>query len=565
MLMATLDVHIETPAYRTSFDRRKDDARFVFNNTIAGHYRDGRTGYNRVGTLLITWEQDDMHLREYEASNVDRLESIFRDRFRFEIQKFRIPSSKSDTALLNTVSRFAQFTSGHSQSFDCSRAEAFLGDGTKLPVNVATGKVAPQSPISDGTLAPSQSPSLKLHNFLNLFSVAWALDLSQNSETTKKNAFEGESQHPRNETNEVSGPDYRSHVIRKENPIPQMTLYNKNDQMYLKMARNLQGPFTIARVNPDGTYQLETESGKIFRDGARERDLQPFSFPNHQTEHYRLPSQGLSPERFPEPFGRRTEPLYDEEQRSIKRIDSHPKGYPQLAVFINSDENFSMRRRFGFLPQRVLLYGLDDEDQEDMSKALQSRKLDDVREGSCRRGLIQAIDDKLKDYANTVQHIKLMSSCKDASTRNHNSVSNWLHNNAPLSAEETEFIHHKADLIALGDREENGWFDGFIEDTLSKIPSRFTRLLFTSQEQLGTTDDGYVRLYSKARINILVRLVIFILAVVQLMVPVALLLFVSALGSVKIIVIVLFALFFSVILSICTRAKRHEVLGATAA
>ena len=69
MLMATLDVHIETPAYRTSFDRRKDNARFVFNNTIAGHYRDGRTGYNRVGTLLITWEHDDMHLRESEASN----------------------------------------------------------------------------------------------------------------------------------------------------------------------------------------------------------------------------------------------------------------------------------------------------------------------------------------------------------------------------------------------------------------------------------------------------------------------------------------------------------------
>ena len=54
-----------------------------------------------------------------------------------------------------------------------------------------------------------------------------------------------------------------------------MTLYDKNDQVYLKMARNLQGPFTITRVNPDGTYQLETESGKIFRDGARERDLQP--------------------------------------------------------------------------------------------------------------------------------------------------------------------------------------------------------------------------------------------------------------------------------------------------
>ena len=118
------------------------------------------------------------------------------------------------------------------------------------------------------------------------------------------------------------------------------------------------------------------------------------------------------PERFPEPFRRRTEPLYDEEQR-IKRIESHPKGYPQLAAFINSDENFSMCRRFGFLHQRVLLYRqdelrdledqlirLDDEDQEEMPKALKSRKLDDVREGSYRKALIQTIDDKLKEYGN---------------------------------------------------------------------------------------------------------------------------------------------------------------------
>ena len=158
-----------------------------------------------------------------------------------------------------------------------------------------------------------------------------------------------------------------------------------------------------------------------------------------------------------------------------------------------------------------------------------------------------------------------MSSCKDASARNHRSVSNWLHNNSPLSTEETEFIHHKADLIALGEREENSWFDGFVEDTLSKIPSRFTRLLFTAQEQLDTTDDYHVRLYSKNRINILVRLVICLLAVIQLMVPVVLLLLVPSLKSVKIVVIVLFTLLFSVILSVCTRARRQEVFGATAA
>ena len=38
---------------------------------------------------------------------MDRLERIFRDLFHFEIQNFRIPSFKSDTALLDAVSRFA--------------------------------------------------------------------------------------------------------------------------------------------------------------------------------------------------------------------------------------------------------------------------------------------------------------------------------------------------------------------------------------------------------------------------------------------------------------------------
>ena len=74
-----------------------------------------------------------------------------------------------------------------------------------------------------------------------------------------------------------------------------------------------------------------------------------------------------------------------------------------------------MCRRFGFLHQRVLLYRqdelrdledqlirLDDEDREEMPKALKSRKLDDVREGSYRSGLIQTIDDKLKEYGQSL-------------------------------------------------------------------------------------------------------------------------------------------------------------------
>jgi len=283
------------------------------------------------------------------------------------------------------------------------------------------------------------------------------------------------------------------------------------------------------------------------------------------------------PEKIPELFRRQTEPAYDEEQR-ITRIDSHPEGYPQLAAFMNSDENFSICRRFGFLHQRVLLYRqdelraledrlirLDDEDAEDDPKLLKSRKLDDVKEGSLRRGLIQEIDEKLEEYVKVMQRMKFVSNCKTASARNYTSVSNWLHNKAPLSNEETEFIHHKADIIAIGDGEEQSWFDGFVEDTLSKVPCRFTRLLFTSPEQRSMTDDAYVHLYSKERINILVRLFICMLAVVLLMGPVALMLLVPTLSYVKLIIIMVFTLVFSVILSICTRARRHEVYGATAA
>lgn len=89
-----------------------------------------------------------------------------------------------------------------------------------------------------------------------------------------------------------------------------------------------------------------------------------------------------------------------------------------------------MCRRFGFLHTRVLLYRLgppnhthleaptdeqmvrqdeireledqlirlDEEDKDENPLWLQSRKLDDAREGGDRRALIKEIDEKLKEY-----------------------------------------------------------------------------------------------------------------------------------------------------------------------
>ena len=95
-------------------------------------------------------------------------------------------------------------------------------------------------------------------------------------------------------------------------------------------------------------------------------------------------------------------------------VDDHPKGYPQLAAFVNSDENFLIARKYGYLRSRVLLYrqdelsvlekdliALDADDEENRPLALQSRKHDEQTDKDpvySRKVLIQKIDDKLKEY-----------------------------------------------------------------------------------------------------------------------------------------------------------------------
>lgn len=95
-------------------------------------------------------------------------------------------------------------------------------------------------------------------------------------------------------------------------------------------------------------------------------------------------------------------------------VDDHPRGYPQLAAFVNSDDNFLIARKYGFLRSRVLLYrqdelsvlekdliALDDDDKEKREIALTSRKHDEQTDKDpifSRKVLIQKIDDKLKEY-----------------------------------------------------------------------------------------------------------------------------------------------------------------------
>jgi hypothetical protein len=164
-----------------------------------------------------------------------------------------------------------------------------------------------------------------------------------------------------------------------------------------------------------------------------------------------------------------------------------------------------------------------------------------------------------------VMRCKTLASLKRTSSRDYQSLANWMHNEKPLSHEESEFIGCKEDFIALCEPQEGGWFDGLIEDTLSKIECKFTRLLFTSGDQRRKSADPYIKYYSKYRIDLLVRIIICLLAVVLLVAPVVLLFSVKESNALKVVVLLSFTLFFCICISVFTKAKRHEVFAATAA
>jgi len=103
-------------------------------------------------------------------------------------------------------------------------------------------------------------------------------------------------------------------------------------------------------------------------------------------------------------------------------VDSCPEGYPQLGAFLDSDENFMLYRRFGYLQSRILLHKQDElraleTELDNMDKAdnenrttkryLKSRDMDDKRKDSPRKALLQKTETTFKEYG-MFTYIKLV-------------------------------------------------------------------------------------------------------------------------------------------------------------
>jgi hypothetical protein len=58
--------------------------------------------YSQVHVLLVSWEDDDLGV----ATEIKGLRHVFRDRYHFQVQGYRIPSAKPDRALYRRVLEF---------------------------------------------------------------------------------------------------------------------------------------------------------------------------------------------------------------------------------------------------------------------------------------------------------------------------------------------------------------------------------------------------------------------------------------------------------------------------
>lgn len=281
----------------------------------------------------------------------------------------------------------------------------------------------------------------------------------------------------------------------------------------------------------------------------------------------------------------------------IRTLEGCPLGYPKLAAFIDSDDNFMIFRRFGFLYSRVLLNKqdeirelesrldkMDEEDYENKSTrvCLKSRSRDEKRTcntGQTRKELLQASEKKLLEYGNIMLQAQQLVSMNRPAARDLQSVQNFMANGSeedgcrvrPLLQADASFIYRNEDLITLRAGRESPWLDAFVERILKFFPCPVFRYIFCDKATRLKTDNEHIQYYSKERINRFVTLIITCMILVLLVIPVYAL-YKSSSGpdndstNIRCIGILLVAtLVFSAVLSLFTRAKRHEILGASAA
>ncbi|KAL8950188.1 MAG: hypothetical protein Q9222_003766 [Ikaeria aurantiellina] len=272
-------------------------------------------------------------------------------------------------------------------------------------------------------------------------------------------------------------------------------------------------------------------------------------------------------------------------------VEDHPMGYPRQAAYADSDECFMIYRRFGYIHARLLLHHQDeireleatlhDMDLRDSrvparQSLLRSRDAD--QEDSETKGpnadtrvaLLDRIEEKTLKYGQLLLQAQSLVAMNKPPTRDQISVRNFLQNHPCLVETESKFAYHKEDLVTLRPGRDHSMIDAGVENMLKTLNYKPLKTIFRSEETAQKTVDPDINYYTRSRINACVTLIITLIIVTLLVVPIWLLYHFSVTWDsnksnlVCIGVLLVSTLVFSAVLSLFTKARRHEVLAASA-
>jgi hypothetical protein len=276
----------------------------------------------------------------------------------------------------------------------------------------------------------------------------------------------------------------------------------------------------------------------------------------------------------------------------VRKLEQCPNGYPRLAAFNASEQNFMLYRGFSCIHARLLLNlqstiqtleaELDEMDKfhdsiEDEKTRLRSWDLDaevcteEKKEGDrTRADVLEELRIKVCQYDELLVKARELVSFQRPTNRDYTSVRNWIHHIGPLVDEEQEYILWKEDIVTLRHGREWAGFDGMVEGWLHKIDCRLIRWLFCTDDLRRKTDDKNVYYFSPSRVSNLVNLFITSAIFLLLAAPVLGMYRLSIMHSGRsmfaaIGVLMVFTLLFAAAMSLLTKAKRHELFAASAA
>ncbi|KAF2236189.1 hypothetical protein EV356DRAFT_498626 [Viridothelium virens] len=271
----------------------------------------------------------------------------------------------------------------------------------------------------------------------------------------------------------------------------------------------------------------------------------------------------------------------------VRQLESCPRGYPNFAAFLDSDESFMVYRRFGYLQSRLLLEKqdelrklettLDEWDERDGKQDPDKVNRRDLSEEDAapRRALFVQIEEKFRDYASLLTVAQQLVSFNKPAASDYKSIINYMNQVAPVPKREAAWVRCREDLVTLRHRREHAWLDSGIEHLLKFLQQRMgakeiIEYLFRSPETKQKCQGPGVY-YDHERINNFASGIIIFAILTLLVVPIYVLYhLVADIGTSRsdaicIGVLLVFTLAFSAILSLFTRARRHEILGSAAA